>query len=103
MSEQITSESKQVDFDYLKGTVPVYVIGDYGIAPWGNNRLSVFSSSSSSTNKRTAKWIWYSQYANTLAPSNTEPIKIQYIYENKSGTGLDVNLYVWLIIHQIYI
>ena len=84
-----------MDYDYKKGTSPIFVIGDYGIAPWGK-KSSSFASSSGSQNVRTAKWIWYTQNANTLSPPNTNPITIQYVYMNNSGIELNINLYMMI-------
>jgi hypothetical protein len=76
--------SKNVDFNYNVNSVRIYVLGNYGIAPWGKN-----------TNfpDDLCKWIWYSQEANSNSPNNTNsPRTIQYIYSNKSEIVLDVNL-----------
>ena len=76
--------TKNVDFNYDANAVPVYVLGNYGIAPWGKN---------TSFPDDLCKWIWYSQEANSNSPNNTNsPRTIQYIYSNKSGIELDVNL-----------
>ena len=69
----------QVDYTYNNSTVPIYVIGNYGIAPWGSINFP----------DKTAQWIWYTPMANTNAPSNTEPITIQYIYSNT--TDIPIN------------
>lgn len=92
LTQSVKEELQVVDFDYSKDSVPVFVIGDYGIGPWGKN-TSVFTSSSGSQNIKTAKWIWYTQYSNTKSPKNTE-VTIQYIYQNYSGIELKIKLYV---------
>lgn len=73
-----------VDYDYDINAVPVYVLGSYGIEPWGkNNYFPDFN----------AQWIWYTQFANSNAPDNSNtPIKVQYIYENKSTKEIGIKL-----------
>lgn len=73
-----------VDFNYDVSAVPVYVLGNYGIKPWGKNN---------SFPDTTADWIWYSQLANSNAPNNSNsPVTIQYVYTNKSISEIDANL-----------
>jgi len=77
-------QSTNVDFNYNVNAVPIYVLGNYGIAPWGKNDQFI---------DNTAQWIWYSQKANTDAPNNINtPMTIQYVYSNKSGIEIDANL-----------
>ena len=71
--------SYNADFTYDKTTVPIYVLGNYGMAPWGT----------ASFPDKTAQWIWSSLFANTNALKNTESIKIQYIYNNTTGVPLN--------------
>lgn len=79
-----TSQIPNVDFNYTVGSVPVYILGDYGIAPWGKN--SFFPD-------QTVKWIWYTEKANIDSPNNTSlPTTIQYVYSNKSGIQINGNL-----------
>ena len=80
----ISSENVNVDFNYNENAVPVYVLGNYGIPPWKINELFP---------DKTAKWIWYSIQANVNAFNNmTSPRTIQYLYSNKSGILIDINL-----------
>jgi hypothetical protein len=73
-----------VDYNYDISAVPVYVLGEYGIAPWGKNI---------NFPNNTAKWIWYSEKANINAPNNSDtPMSIQYVYTNKSEIVIDINL-----------
>ena len=73
-----------VDFNYDVSAAPVYVLGNYGIKPWGKNN---------SFPDTTADWIWYSQLANSNAPNNSNsPVTIQYVYTNKSISEIDANL-----------
>jgi len=56
----------------------VYVLGSYGISPWGN---------SGGFPDATAQWIWYSPNAQNDAPVNTDaPITFVYEY-NYTGTN----------------
>lgn len=56
----------------------VYVLGSYGISPWGN---------SGGFPDATAQWIWYSPNAQNDAPVNTDA-PITFIYEyNYTGTN----------------
>lgn len=84
----ITRKSESVDFNYNVSAASVYVLGNYGIAPWGRNSQFVDS---------TAQWIWYSQEANSNAPNNlNSPITIQYIYSNKSEIEIDAKLNIMI-------
>ena len=71
--------------NYNSSSVSVYVIGTYGIAPWG-----------STTNfpDKTAQWIWYSPLSNINAPINKDidPITIQYIWNNTSSVQINATL-----------
>jgi hypothetical protein len=79
-------QPKNVDFNYNVSSASVYVLGNYGIAPWGTNTKFI---------DNTAQWIWYSQEANKDAPNNSNsPMTIQYVYSNKSGIEIDANLNV---------
>ena len=69
------------------GSVPVYVIGNYGIAPWG---------SASKFPDKTAQWIWYTSMANAHAPANTQPVKIQYTYNNTLNSSIGGTLYIMI-------
>lgn len=67
-------QTSSVNFNYDVTSVPVYVIGDYGIAPWGKNNYFP---------DPTAKWIWYFDKSNIDALNNdSSPITIQYVYSN---------------------
>ena len=73
-----------VNFNYNVNSVPVSMLGDYGIAPWSKNTFFP---------DQTAKWIWYSEKANINSPNNTlSPVTIQYVYSNKSGIQINGNL-----------
>jgi hypothetical protein len=75
--DPIQTNIKTVNFNYDNLYAPVYIIGDYGLAPWGKNK---------DFPDMIAKWIWYSPKSNISAPTITLlPINIQYIYENTSG------------------
>ena len=74
----------EANFDYDSTAVPVYVTGNYGIAPWGSTNFP----------DKTAQWIWYSPMANTNAPnnSNSEPMIIQYIWNNTTNIEIEGTL-----------
>lgn len=79
-----TSQISNVDFNYNISSVPIYILGDYGMAPWGRNTFFP---------DQTAKWIWYTEKANINSPNNTSsPTTIQYVYSNKSGIQINGNL-----------
>jgi len=78
----IPAEISNVNFNYDVSSFPVYVIGDYGIAPWGKNTFGFPDF--------TAKWIWYTDKANINSLENkSSPVSIQYVYSNKSGISID--------------
>lgn len=77
----------QVDFTYNSNASNVYVLGNYGIAPWGMDKKFP---------DKTAQWIWYTNFANTNSPTTTQPITIQYIYSNTSKILLNGILYVMI-------
>lgn len=82
----INTVNTNVNYKYGLGSAPVYVLGNYGIKPWGKNV---------NFPDQNAQWIWYSQYANTSAPNNSNsPVTIQYVWENKSGSDIDAMLNV---------
>ena len=72
------------DFDYNSNAVPVFIAGNYGIAPWGSTDYP----------DKTAQWIWYSPKSNTNAPNNStgEPITIQYIWSNTTHIEIEGTL-----------
>ncbi len=77
----IEQNINNMNYSFNESSIPVYIIGNYGIAPWGMN-----------TNfpDLTAKWIWYSEKSNIKSPNNqSSPITIQYIYSNKSNNVID--------------
>jgi hypothetical protein len=79
-----TTQSSKVDFNYSENVAPVFVLGDYGIAPWGKNPKFI---------DNTAQWIWYTEKANVSTLNNKDdPVTIQYIYSNKSGMEIKANL-----------
>lgn len=80
----VPSEVIEADFDYDFKAFPVYVIGNYGIAPWGSTNFP----------DKTAQWIWYSPLANSNAPnnSNEEPTTIQYIWNNTTNIEIEGTL-----------
>lgn len=74
----------KVDFDYDENVVPVFITGDYGIAPWGKN---------SNFPDLNAKWIWYCEKSNFDSPNNeNSPITFQYLYMNNTNDKLNTNL-----------
>lgn len=84
VSVQNVSNISNVKFKYNENAVPIYVLGNYGIAPWSKN---------DNFPDVLAKWIWYSQEANSDAPNNTNlPMTIQYVYSNKYEIEIEVNL-----------
>jgi hypothetical protein len=78
------SKVTEADYDYTNGVVPVYVVGNYGIAPWGTKNYP----------DKTAQWIWYTPLANTNAPNNssTDGMTIEYIWVNTSHIEIDGTL-----------
>ena len=74
-----TNQISQVNYTYDVDAVPVYVIGNYDIAPWGAVNFS----------DRMAKWVWYSMLSNISAPVNVEPITIQYIFFNTYNNSIN--------------
>ena len=79
-------QTTNLKLNYDKSVVPIYVIGDYGIAPWGKNTYFP---------DLTAKWIWYTLKSNIESPNNSSsPITIQYIYTNNSNIEINSNLNV---------
>jgi hypothetical protein len=80
--EELILKNIEINYDIL--SVPVYVIGDYGIKPWGKNNNFPDSF---------AKWIWYTDKSNINSPNNIKtPITIQYIYSNKTNNYINCNL-----------
>lgn len=76
----IPKNMKEVDYDYDSNTEPIFVIGNYGIAPWGNTNFP----------DKTAQWIWYSPLSNINSPNNSNiPMTLQYIWENKSHIQIE--------------
>ena len=73
----------QNDIIYDLSVAPIYILGNYGIAPWGSDNTFP---------DKTAQWIWYSPFANTNAPINNTPITFQYIYNNTSRSVIDGTL-----------
>jgi len=83
-----TPQVSNVDFNYNISSVPIIILGDYGLAPWGKNTFFP---------DQTAKWIWYSEKANISSPNNTSsPVTIQYVYSNKSGIQINGNLNIMI-------
>lgn len=74
--------SNPADFNYDKDAVPVFVVADYGQAPWGSTNFP----------DKTAQWIWYSSMSNFNAPTNLIPVKIQYIWNNTSNIPINGTL-----------
>jgi hypothetical protein len=81
----IPNQIDKVDFNYNIDSVPVFVSGNYGIAPWGTNNFP----------DATAKWIWYTEKSNIITLNNTSsPITIQYVYSNNTNTKISCFLNV---------
>jgi hypothetical protein len=87
--KDIENKVKEADFDYTNGAVPVYITGNYGIAPWG---------SQTKYPDKTAQWIWYTPKSNTNAPdnSNTEGISIEYIWNNTTHIEIEGTLNIMI-------
>jgi hypothetical protein len=79
--KDVTNKVTEADFDYAHNSVPVFVIGNYGIAPWGSKNYP----------DKTAQWIWYAPMSNTNSPnnSNTQGMTIEYIWDNKSHIEIE--------------
>lgn len=85
--QNVPQEIQEADFDYNSNAVPVYVIGNYGMAPWGSTNYP----------DRTAQWIWYSPFANSNAPNNTKnPMTIQYTWTNTTNIPIDGTLNIMI-------
>jgi len=83
---QAIPETAQVgNFSYDSTVVPVFVIGNYGIAPWASNNLFP---------DKTGQWIWYSCNSNSNAPTDSSPVTIQYLYTNNTGIQIKATLYI---------
>lgn len=79
-----SSQPSNMDYNYSENVAPIYVLGNYGIAPWGKNNDFIDDM---------AQWIWYTEKANIKTLNNKDsPVSIQYIYSNKSGIEIDANL-----------
>ena len=88
--EQVPTTIAKADFTYDKTAVPIYVIGNYGIAPWGTTWGNIWGSTNFPD--KTAQWIWYSLFANSNAPNNSNPITIQYIWFNSLQIQIEATL-----------
>lgn len=83
----------KVNFVYDSTASPVYVIGNYGVEPWGKNNTYTMNTTSNDN----IKWIWYSDKSNINSPiNNLDPITIQYIYSNKSNSRIQGKLNIMI-------
>ncbi len=82
---KIVPEGEYVNLYYNSSVVPVFNLGNYGIAPWGNNNNFI---------DKTAQWIWYSSNGNSVSSNNSVPITIQYVYTNSTKKIIDASLYM---------
>ena len=93
------------NFNYSNTSVPVYVLGNYGIAPWGKSGtapppgfIPLRSTSQSyiyDFPDSFANWVWYSQLANQNAITNIDKdIIIQYVYNNNSGNQISATMFI---------
>ena len=83
----INNEFVNVEYNYEMNAVPIYVIANYGNAPWGSTNFP----------DKTAQWIWYSPMSNSNAPNNTNnPMTIQYIWNNTSNIQIEGTLNIMI-------
>jgi hypothetical protein len=75
---------KRINFKYSANTKPVFVLGKFGMPPWGKNANFI---------SKNAQWIWDVKNANKSAPKNNN-VGISYVYNNKTNENIITTLHL---------